>query len=192
MAISPQGIEAHAQGYAINADILYAADFLATMALIQALNDDLIAKCALIAGCTPTAAYNFTNGDYCLVKTQTAGNSSTKAASTEFVGVAVAAVTPAAATTAKAWVQFNAAGEIQGTGYNITSVTKTDTGKYTIVWDTNFADDDYAPVCTAIGSTASSTTLDVRTITTEQITVEAREGSTLADRGGIVIVFGTQ
>ena len=47
MAITPQGIEAHAQSYAINTDILYAADFLATMAKIQALNDDLIEKCAI-------------------------------------------------------------------------------------------------------------------------------------------------
>ena len=44
----------------------------------------------------------------------------------------------------KAWVSFDGDdGSINGTGYNVTSVTRTVTGKYTIVWDTNFADTNY-------------------------------------------------
>jgi len=45
----------------------------------------------------------------------------------------------------KAWVSFDGdTGTINGTGYNVTSVTRTAAGTYTIAWDTNFADDDYA------------------------------------------------
>ena len=45
----------------------------------------------------------------------------------------------------KAWVSFNGnTGNINGTGFNITSVVKDSPGVYTITWDTDFADDDYA------------------------------------------------
>ena len=45
----------------------------------------------------------------------------------------------------KAWVSFDGdTGTINGTGFNITSVSRTATGKYTITWATDFADDDYA------------------------------------------------
>ncbi|HEB26434.1 MAG TPA: hypothetical protein ENI05_01480 [Porticoccus sp.] len=45
----------------------------------------------------------------------------------------------------KAWVQFDGDdGTIQGTGHNVTSVTRTDVGKYTIAFTDNLANNDYA------------------------------------------------
>ena len=52
---------------------------------------------------------------------------------------------PAANELVKAWVSFDGRnGTINGTGFNVTSVVRTATGRYTITWTTSFADDDYA------------------------------------------------
>jgi hypothetical protein len=43
----------------------------------------------------------------------------------------------------RAWVNFDGdTGNVAGS-FNVTSVTRTGAGKYTIVWDTNFADANY-------------------------------------------------
>lgn len=47
-----------------------------------------------------------------------------------------------------AWVSFNSAGTKQES-YNVYDVYKTDTGKFTIVWDTDFASNTYAIIATA-------------------------------------------
>lgn len=50
----------------------------------------------------------------------------------------------------KGWVQFNGTGTIAiQDSYNVTSITDNGTGLYTITWDTDFSNDDYAVV--AIG-----------------------------------------
>lgn len=51
---------------------------------------------------------------------------------------------------AKAWVQHAADGTIAGSGYNITSTVKTATGRYTVTWDTDFADANYAISITCV------------------------------------------
>jgi hypothetical protein len=56
---------------------------------------------------------------------------------------------------AKAWVRFNGTGVLSIYGsYNVLSVTDDSTGNYTINWDTDFADANYA---TAIGDGTGST-----------------------------------
>lgn len=71
---------------------------------------------------------------------------STSAAPTVDAGVANKKyVDSLAISVIKAWVQFNGDdGVIQGTGFNVTSVTRTDVGKYTIDFTDNLANNDYA------------------------------------------------
>jgi hypothetical protein len=51
---------------------------------------------------------------------------------------------------AKAWVNFNGAGTVAiRDSYNISSLTDSDVGIYTLSWSSNFANDDYANAGTA-------------------------------------------
>ena len=88
------------------------------------------------------------------------------------------------------WVQFASNGTIQGTGYNITSVTRTTDGDYDILWATDFADNDYAVVATCVGAQYYANITDVATTgcTVETIT----DSGAKADSACCVIAIGTQ
>ena len=47
----------------------------------------------------------------------------------------------------KAWINFNGTGTIAiNDSYNVAGIVDNDTGDYTVTWDTDFANDDYAVV----------------------------------------------
>lgn len=57
----------------------------------------------------------------------------------------------------KGWVQFTGTGTVTvNDSYNVDSITDGGTGVYTVVWDTDFANDDYAVVATASVSTTGA------------------------------------
>ena len=62
----------------------------------------------------------------------------------------VDAQTPASGSLCKAWVQHASDGTKAGSGYNITSTARNGAGDYTVTWDTNFADTNYAVNITCV------------------------------------------
>ena len=95
----------------------------------------------------------------------------------------------------KAWVSFDGDdGIINGTGFNVTSVTRDSTGKYTIIWTTAFADDDYAIAgfCGDSGGTGGSVTNGTTgtPLAAGTATIETRRNDTagLADFNLVTII----
>jgi len=103
---------------------------------------------------------------------------------------------PAATSAAKAWVQFNSSGTIQGTGYNVASVARNSTGNYTITWDTDFANDDYVVIAVGLGvpSVANEAVVWVNSVAVGSCVVKCSKGydATLKDLGMSIVAFGTQ
>ncbi len=125
---------------------------------------------------------------------------STSAAPTVDAGVAnkkyvddqITANAVAAAAVCKGWVQHNSAGTKQGTGLNITSTAKTATGEYTVTWDTNFANDDYACVITPVNSTTDLfVTIETHAVGSVHYRVSNDSGGSV-DAACHVIAFGDQ
>ncbi len=100
----------------------------------------------------------------------------------------------------KAWVQFDGDdGTIQGTGFNVASVTRTDVGKYTIAFTDNLANNDYAVsgFCadgtTGAGFVCNQTSGSPES--TSQILIETwdSEAAALADFSRVhIIIIGDQ
>jgi len=90
---------------------------------------------------------DFSNGDYCYVKTQTIGDDTDKAASTEFVNNQAASLISNSKRTMKAWCRFAGTGSTPITpadALNVSSVTKNGTGDYTVNFTTPFNNTNYA------------------------------------------------
>ena len=93
----------------------------------------------------------------------------------------------------KAWVTHNSAGVIQGSGFNITSTVQNDTGDYTVTWDTDFADTNYAVSITSHTATDEGTFCSIKTkaVGSVRYTVTNRAGSNV-DFACDVMAFGDQ
>lgn len=96
----------------------------------------------------------------------------------------------------RAWVQFNSAGTIQGTGYNITSVSRDSTGVYTITWDTDFADTNYVVKATCLDSGGTNRKIlpYVGNLATGSCKVRVIDSysSGAEDQDCMIVAFGTQ
>jgi len=92
---------------------------------------------------------------------------------------------------AKAWVYMAADGSTV-TSLNVASTARTATGKYTIAWDTDFAGATYVVSGSVVGSGVSLAGFDVRTQAAGGLTIEVRQGGSLADRITMVIADGAQ
>lgn len=69
--------------------------------------------------------------------------------------VAKTATLPSLPISAKAWVNFNGSGVIQGTSYNIASVSRSSAGAYTVTLSNALSDTTYVAVATTQGGGAS-------------------------------------
>jgi len=127
----------------------YAANYIALIAQMQALNDELVSECVTLTGDhTLTGAVEFTGivtlKDASVMKTSTAPTADAQIANKKYVDDTVAAVDGLI----KAWVVFDGTATnpiTKDDGLNISSaITKHGTGDYTISWDTDFADGNYA------------------------------------------------
>lgn len=68
----------------------------------------------------------------------------------------------------KGWINFNGTGTIAiNDSYNVTSITDNGTGDYTVTWDTDFANANYAVVATCIDNGANQ----ARIVSTQVIAV---------------------
>ena len=93
----------------------------------------------------------------------------------------------------KAWVTHNSAGVIQGSGFNITSTGRNSIGDYTVTWDTDFADTDYAVSINSHTATDEGTFCSIKTkaVGSVRYTVTNRAGSNV-DFACDVMAFGDQ
>lgn len=94
---------------------------------------------------------------------------------------------------AKAYCRISSAGALLTADYNVASVTDTGTGDRTIVWTTDFANDDYAAVCSGqeadnarVGSFGTFAVGSVR------LTIYDFRDQTISDMGTSNIAFGDQ
>ncbi len=90
----------------------------------------------------------------------------------------------------KAWVRFTIAGTISDS-FNVTSVVKDATGKYTITWDTDFANGNYAIVAMIAGAVGGQITWQNAVVGSVKIFTYDKIGA-LADKGCNVIAIGDQ
>lgn len=102
-------------------------------------------------------------------------------------------IAPAAAVV-KAWVRVTSLGAIVGSGYNVASTSKTSTGTYTVSWDTDFADVNYAVTANALGgnSTARFCSVDDVLVSSCTITVRSAVSGDKADNAFMVTAIGEQ
>ncbi len=108
-----------------------------------ATGNTIVAGTLDVTGNIDPTTYETANGGF-LDEDAMGSDAADKVASQQSIKAYVDAQTPAAAGLAKAWVQHAANGTIAGTGYNITSTARDSAGNYTVTWDTDFANDDYA------------------------------------------------
>jgi len=88
------------------------------------------------------------------------------------------------------WIQFNGTGVIAiQDSYNVTSITDNGTGKYTITWDTDFANDDYAVCVTSGPSGLSGFVSFVQTIATDNVQIRGCDtGGTYRDAAYVFVI----
>ncbi len=93
----------------------------------------------------------------------------------------------------KAWGKITSAGAISGTGFNLTSANRDSTGVYTITWDTNFADTNYAVAITFISPSASDVAPKITTQLTGSVvvTIESQGGGAI-NSAFMISAFGDQ
>ena len=90
------------------------------------------------------------------------------------------------------WASVSGAGVLQGTGFNITSVARDSLGIYTITWDTDFADVNYAACAVAEGS-GPGENAEVSTITVGSMQVKMYDNAnSLSDEPFHVMAVGDQ
>ena len=117
------------------------------------------------------------------------GDSAVKLATQQSIKAYITAVLISSASVAKAWATVGSDGTLAG-NYNVSGSAKTETGKYTVTWDTDFADTNYAIIGTA---NADSMIVFVIAQATGTATIWIRSDSgTLTDATFYVAAFGTQ
>ena len=86
----------------------------------------------------------------------------------------------------KGWIQFVGTGTIATQDhYNVASITDNGTGDYTVTWDTDFANDDYAAVCSC-GSGAYSCSVVAFAVGTTQ--VNTQDFNSASDAGFVTVI----
>lgn len=133
-----------------------------------------------------------TIADDSVTKTVAVADNPAEIANLATVDAQIAAGATPVAAICKGWVQHNSAGVKQGTGLNITSTAKTATGEYTVTWDTDFANDNYACVITPVNaSTDLFATIETHAVGSVHYRVSNDSGGS-TDAACHVIVFGDQ
>ncbi len=160
-----------------------------------ATGNTVVAGTLDVTGNIDPTTYETTNGGF-LDEDAMGSDAADKVASQQSIKAYIDAQTPAAAGLAKAWVQHAADGTIAGSGYNITSTAKTGgaTGRYTVTWDTNFADANYSVVITCVQPNDSTGVYaSLKTVLAGSITYVCRNRSDVdVDVVCHVIAMGTQ
>ena len=97
------------------------------------------------------------------------------------------------ATTCKAWVNFNGTGTVAiRDSYNVSSITDSDVGEYTINYSNNMTDTNYSIFITNsyIGSSYAITTAMISGYSTSSITTYTQqEGAGTADMGTVNVAI---
>lgn len=166
-----------------------------TFTVAGATGNTVIAGTLDVTGNIDPTTYETTNGGF-LDEDAMGSDAADKVASQQSIKAYVDAQTPAAAALTKAWVQHAADGTIAGSGYNITSTAKTGgaTGRYTVTWDTNFADANYSVVITCVQpNDTSGVYASLKTVAAGSITYVCRNRSDVdVDVVCHIIAMGTQ
>ena len=92
----------------------------------------------------------------------------------------------------KGWIQFTGDGATINDSYNVSSLTDTGTGDFTVVWDTDFANDDYACVgsCGFNAGTGNNMVIALSSPAVGSIVVRTYNSApALSDSPGVVSVM---
>ena len=93
---------------------------------------------------------------------------------------------------AKAYCQVASDGSLQADSYNITSAAKDATGQYTITWDTDFTNNNYAVVVTADIGTPPGIFVAASAHATGTVSVDAANTAAASDVAFQLAAFGDQ
>ena len=101
---------------------------------------------------------------------------------------------PSANQRVKGWIQFVGNGTTINDSYNVASLTDIGTGHWTVVWDIDFTNDDYAVVATADRGNGDATFCNTNTIATTGVEIYTKNsGGNVADCDFVsVIAIGDQ
>ena len=157
-----------------------------------ATGNTIVAGTLDVSGNIDPTTYETTNGGF-LDEDAMGSDAADKVASQQSIKAYVDGLITDSDALCKAWVTHNSSGTIQGSGFNITSTAQNDTGDYTVTWDTDFADTNYAVSINSHTVTDEGTFVSIKTKLAGSVryTVTNRAGSNL-DFACDVIAFGTQ
>jgi len=94
----------------------------------------------------------------------------------------------------KAWINFNGTGTIaERDSYNVSGITDDGTGKYTITWDTDFANANYCVIATCGTNASRVITISSQAAGSVSVAIHVSTTATLADQEIIcVMAIGAQ
>lgn len=94
-----------------------------------------------------------------------------------FDGTANITIPATGASTAKAWVNFNGSTGIANSSYNVSSVTLTSTGTYTISFSPSVTNPNLVCVASVVGSTSSNISWQFTSFTTSSVALTTYLGT---------------
>lgn len=114
-------------------------------------------------------------------------------ANKKYVDDQIVAEAPNANSLCKAWAKVSSGGA-KTAGYNVTSTSKTATGKYTVTWDTDFSSANYAVIATAQRASGGQMAfVNIITQAAGSVTLEIGEQAYgLFDKEFYIAAFGAQ
>lgn len=176
----------------------YATDLIAQFAQIQSFIDDVRAKAVDLAEAqTIAGAKTFTGlatlKDGSVMASSAAPSANAQIANKKYIDDSLRT----ASSVAKAWCNFAADGTLRSGSYNVTSVEKTSTGRYTVTWTTDFANTLYAvnvtPHPTSSGTLAHAIAPEGTSKVVGSQTISTFNASNVAaDFACSIVVFGAQ
>jgi len=97
-----------------------------------------------------------------------------------------------APTVAKAYASVNSAGALQSNSFNVASSAKNATGNYTIVWDVDFANENYVSIMVAEQEGNAAASVDSPAVGEVNCYITAISISALDDNNWQIAAFGIQ
>ena len=165
-------------------DTILAGGITADQIAVGAVDTSDLATAAVTA-----AKMDGTLPDASAMATSTAPTTDKQLANKKYVDDQIVSAAP----TAKAWCQFASDGTLQTGDHNVSTVTRTGLGSYTVAWTTDFANTLYAVFIQAHMASGNIRYAAPITLSTTGCTFEVFDGgNTLQDATCSVVAFGLQ
>ncbi len=157
-----------------------------------ATGDTLVGGTFDVVGNIDPTSYETTRGGF-LDEDAMASNSAVATASQQSIKAYIDSLIPSSKLVVKGWVNFTGATATINDSFNITSVMRNSAGNYTITWDTDFANSNYALSICVPEVGGATTTGNISSLSDESCVIITKQGTGVLDFTPImVIAIGTQ